>query len=70
MADDLEDRIEEAAAGPAEAESDGQKVKQQPLKDLIEADKYLAKKAATSKPHMGLRITKLRMPGARGGETE
>jgi len=65
---DLSDRIEEIAFGPAEAESDGQKVKQLPVADAIAADKYLAAKESAAKRHGGIRITKLRMPGPRGGE--
>jgi hypothetical protein len=34
-----------------------------PIRDLIEADRYLAAKAAASKPHFGLRMTKCVPPG-------
>ena len=70
MADDLESRIEDVAAGPQEVTGDGHTVKMPKLPELIEADKYLASKTATGRPHMGLRITKLKMPGARGREPD
>jgi len=38
---DLEDTILENAQGPAEARGDAVSVKQHPLPDQIEADKYL-----------------------------
>lgn len=66
---DLESRIATAAAGPAEASGDNHTIKQQPLADLVEADRYLHAKAAASMKHGGLRFTKLIMPGARGGES-
>lgn len=44
---DLSADIQEAAEGVAEARSDGQFAKAVPISDLIEADRYLAAKAAT-----------------------
>jgi hypothetical protein len=45
---DLKTVIEESASGPAQASVDGQSVTQHNIKDLIEADKYLAQKAAAT----------------------
>ena len=63
MAEELEDAIREAAQQPAEASVDGQTVRQQPLPDQIEADRYLASKAA-AKQGLGVRLTKVVPPGA------
>ena len=43
---DLSETIAQVAAEPKQAEADGQSAENQPLPDLIEADKYLAGKAA------------------------
>ena len=62
---DLKTVIEESAAGPAQASGDGQSVTQHNIKDLIEADKYLAQKAAaTTNKRFGMRFVKLSPPGA------
>lgn len=53
MADDLTTRIEDAAAEPASASTDGQSVSERPLSELIEADKYLASKRATASGKSG-----------------
>ena len=61
---DLATAIETSAAGPAQASADGQSVTQHNLKDLIEADKYLAQKsAATTNKRFGMRFAKLSPPG-------
>lgn len=62
--DDLSTRIADVAGDPAEAEVDGQRVRQQSLADLIEGDRYLRSKAATRKSHRGLMATKFQPPGA------
>ena len=64
MADSIQERIEEDATLGIESVSDetGQ-VTKTPLKDLIEADRYLAAKQAGGKKHFGLRMTKLVPPG-------
>lgn len=64
MPSEIEDAIDEAAQAPLEAEADGQRVKAHPLKDLIEADRYLDSKQAANNPQSGLRFTKLINPGA------
>lgn len=63
MAEEIEDAIREAAQQPAEVSVDGQTVKQQPLRDQIEADRYLASKEAAKKG-LGARMTKVVPPGA------
>jgi len=61
---DLSDQIEEDAAKPSSASNDMGSVTKRPLSELIEADKYLASKAAASKAHKGLTFSKLIPPGA------
>lgn len=63
MPDDLTQTIRDNAAAPAEASVDGQSVKQQPLPDQIEADRYLASKQAAKKG-LGIRMVKVIPPGA------
>ncbi|MEW6199790.1 MAG: hypothetical protein AB1601_14150 [Planctomycetota bacterium] len=63
MAEEIENAIREAAQQPAEVSVDGQTVKQQPLPDQIEADRYLASKDAAKKG-LGVRMTKVVPPGA------
>lgn len=46
MPDDIETRIEEGALEPESAAADGVSTKQRSLRELIEADKYLAMKVA------------------------
>jgi hypothetical protein len=54
--------IEENALGPKSVESDGQKVEQHSIADLIEADRYLNSKKAMKKG-IGVKISKLVPPG-------
>lgn len=65
MADDpdLTDAITEAAADPQRVSVDGVSADARPLKDLIEADKYLKQQAATKKGRRGFRISKMIPPG-------
>jgi len=63
MTEEIEDAIRETAQQPAEVSVDGQTVKQQPLPDQIEADRYLASKEAAKKG-LGVRMTKVVPPGA------
>ncbi len=63
MAEEIENTIREAAQQPAEVSVDGQTVKQQPLPDQIEADRYLASKDAAKKG-LGVRMAKVVPPGA------
>ncbi|MBI1373649.1 MAG: hypothetical protein GC159_13045 [Phycisphaera sp.] len=64
MAEDLKDSIRENAEAPAEAAADGQHVKQHPLPDQIEADRYLESKQAARKKGLGIKLVKLSPPGA------
>lgn len=62
---DLQTIIEDAAQGPASARVDTTEAKQQPLPDLIAADKYLAgKEAAANTTRRGIRFVKLIPPGS------
>jgi hypothetical protein len=63
MPDDLTNAIKENATAPAEVSVDGQSVKQHPLRDQIEADRYVSSKAAARK-RLGIRMTKVVPPGA------
>jgi len=58
------DAIEQVAKGMVSSSSEnGRSMTNMPIRDLIEADHYLAAKAAASKPHFGLRMTKCIPPG-------
>lgn len=59
----IEDAIEENAKGPKSVFVDGERVEAHPLKDQIEADKYINGKAA-AQVGLGLRYVKLSPPGA------
>jgi len=64
---DLKSTIATNAQGPAEARGDAGSVRQRPLRELIEADRYLAGKDAladSTKKSFGIRIGKLVPPGA------
>lgn len=63
MPEDLENSIAENAAAPKKASGDGVSVEQHPLKEQIEADKYLASKEAVKSGRRGLRFSKLVPPG-------
>lgn len=64
MADELEDAIRQNASGPAKAAGDAGSVEQHKLADQIEADKYLASKAAAKTKSRGLTFNKLVPPDA------
>jgi len=57
--DTIRDAIEEAAASPARVAVDGTVVEGQSIRDLIEADKYLAQKSAATRNHLGVSFRKL-----------
>ena len=59
----LQQAIRDNAAGPAKAAGDSGSVEQHPLKDQIEADRYLASKAAARSKRRGLAFNKLVPPG-------
>ncbi|MBL9149801.1 MAG: hypothetical protein JNM94_14010, partial [Phycisphaerae bacterium] len=50
MAEDLENKIRDNASGPAKASNETGSVEQHALRDQIEADRYLASKAAVANP--------------------
>ena len=60
----IQDAIEQNAKGPKRVQVANQSVEQQSIDDQIKADEYLAAKQAASKPHFGLRFTKVIPPGA------
>lgn len=64
MPDDLDDAIRQNASGPAKAAGDAGSVEQHTLTDQIEADKYLASKAAAKSESRGLAFNKFVPPGA------
>jgi hypothetical protein len=67
MADppDLSQQIQDAAeAGVSSVTIDGQTVSAVPVKDLIEADRHLAAKAAMAKGRRGFRLSKIVPPAA------
>jgi len=61
---DLSPNIQTAASSPAEASVDGTTVKQRPISELIEADRYLASKTAASNKFRGLRFNTITPPGS------
>jgi hypothetical protein len=64
MADDLTQAIADAASTPQEAQTEAGRLKQRPLTELIEADRYLsAKNAAKKSPLLSLRIVQITPPG-------
>jgi len=63
MTDHLDDTIRQNAQKPAEVSGDAGSVKQHPLSEQIEADRYLASKEAAKQRQRGLRFNKLVPPG-------
>ena len=55
----LDNAIEENATGPKRASDDAGSVEQHPLKDQIEADKYLAAKKAAQSKGLGIKLAKI-----------
>lgn len=64
--DNLEQVIRDNAAGPKRAQGDAGSVDQHALKDLIDADRYLASKQAAVRPTHAIRLARLVPPGAAG----
>ena len=64
MTDELEQAIRENAQKPAKASGDFGSVEQHPLRDQIEADRYLSSKKAVKGKKAGLKLAKLVPPGA------
>lgn len=63
MSDEIRDAIKSTATGPASVRTDAGEVTAQDISQQIEADKYLAAKAAMGTKGRGLRINKLLPPG-------
>lgn len=66
MSDDVSNKLAEAAVGPKRVRTDAGEVEAHDLDQIIEADKYLAAKAAVSNAsntRRGLRFNKLIPPG-------
>jgi len=59
----LDDAIRENAGGPKRASGDAGSVEQHPLKEQIEADRYLNSKAAAKKKGLAVKVTKAIPPG-------
>lgn len=60
MADELDNRISEVAGQPKKYENDGEKIENHSLPEMVEADKYLARKRAARNPFSaiaGVRIS-------------
>ncbi len=65
MAENLDNTIRDNAAGPKRASGDAGSVDQHSLKDQIDADKYLAGKAAAAKnPAKAFTRAKIVPPGS------
>jgi hypothetical protein len=63
MVDDLEQTIRDNAKAPAKATGDSGSVEQHPLRDQIEADRYLNSKKAAKRKGLGIKVSKLVPPG-------
>lgn len=60
----IEEAISTVALGMVSEESEnGRTLKHTTIKDMIEADRYIAGKTAAAKAHFGLRMTKCIPPG-------
>lgn len=62
--DNIDKIIEENLSNPLSVSIDGQTVQQQNLKDLIEADKYLASKKASKSNKIGIRFFRTILGGS------
>lgn len=65
MSDEVSDALKQAAQQPKRVRTDAGEVEAHDLREQIEADKYLASKAATasSNKNRGLRFNKIIPPG-------
>lgn len=66
VAEQLDDNIRDNASGPSEFTVDDQTVRQHSLRDQVEADRYLANKAAAKSKRLGIRRHRAKPPGASG----
>jgi hypothetical protein len=63
MSDEVSDALKAAAQQPKRVRTDAGEVEAHDLAQQIEADKYLASKAATWNTHRGLRFNRIIPPG-------
>jgi hypothetical protein len=63
MPNDLTPQIQQTAAQPANASRDGLSAANQPIQDLIAADKYLKANQAAQQVPWGIRFAKIITPG-------
>jgi len=59
MADNLADKIEEAASQPRRASGDAGSIEQHPLTEQIAVAKHLESKKASRLPGLGVKLVKL-----------
>ncbi len=59
-----DDPVRQAAQSPKKASDDAGSMEQHPLTEQIEADRYLASKAAAKKNGLGVKFAKLSPPSA------
>ena len=59
MAEELDNSIQQNAAGPRKAAGDSISVEQHPLGDQIAADKYLESKKASRAKGLGIKLARL-----------
>lgn len=60
----IEEAIEAQALGRVKKAAEvGRNLEYMPIAELIEAERHIAAKAASSKPHFGMRMTKCIPPG-------
>ena len=64
MATDLGDDIATSAQSPKRVRGDEGEVEQQPLSELIEADRYLKSDGAAAAPHRAVHFAKLVASGS------
>lgn len=64
MADNIEDQLLETALSPSEVTVDSQRVKGQPLADLLKVADRAKAATAASRNHFGIRMVRLEAPGA------
>lgn len=64
LPDTIAEAIEQVATGMvSESAENGRSVRRMSIREMIEADQYLAAKRAAGKSHFGLRFTKCIPPG-------
>lgn len=60
----IEEAIEQQAISGVKSMTEGSRsIQNLSIDEMIKADQYAKSKAAQSKPHFGLRMTRLRPPG-------